>query len=68
MPHYRRAAMDGFAVMASETLGAGTGSPVMLRLADIIGVRHLHEGAYRLTDAGKVGCGRHDGRYGIKRK
>ena len=34
VPHYRRAAMDGFAVMASETLGAGTGSPVMLRLAN----------------------------------
>jgi molybdopterin molybdotransferase len=32
VPHYRRAAMDGFAVIASETLGAGTGSPVMLRL------------------------------------
>ncbi len=36
VPHYRRAAMDGFAVMASETLGAGTGSPVILRLTDII--------------------------------
>jgi len=36
VPHYQRAAMDGFAVMASETLGAGTGSPVMLRLANII--------------------------------
>src|SRR5659263_432833 len=34
VPHYRRAAMDGFAVMASETLGAGTGSPVILRLAN----------------------------------
>jgi molybdopterin molybdotransferase len=37
VPHYRRAAMDGFAVIASETLGAGAGSPVMLRLANIIG-------------------------------
>lgn len=36
IPHYRRAAMDGFAVLASETLGAGAGSPVMLRLANII--------------------------------
>lgn len=36
VPHYQRAAMDGFAVMASETLGAGTGSPVMLRLANSI--------------------------------
>jgi len=36
VPHYRRAAMDGFAVMASETLGAGTGSPVILRLSDVI--------------------------------
>lgn len=36
VPHYRRAAMDGFAVLASETLGAGAGSPVMLRLAKTI--------------------------------
>ncbi|MCZ7402116.1 MAG: molybdopterin molybdotransferase MoeA [Candidatus Methanoperedens sp.] len=36
VPHYRRAAMDGFAVIASETLGAGPGSPVMLRLANTI--------------------------------
>src|SRR5659263_110348 len=34
VPHYRRAAMDGFAVIASETLGAGAGSPVILRLAN----------------------------------
>lgn len=34
VPHYRRAAMDGFAVMASETLGAGTGSPVILKLSN----------------------------------
>jgi len=36
VPHYRRAAMDGFAVIASETLGAGAGSPVMLKLASSI--------------------------------
>ncbi|VVB95667.1 Uncharacterised protein [uncultured archaeon] len=32
VPHYRRAAMDGFAVRASDTLGAGGNSPVMLKL------------------------------------
>ncbi len=32
VPHYRRAAMDGFAVRASETLGAGSGTPVVLKL------------------------------------
>ncbi|HEY9247057.1 MAG TPA: molybdopterin molybdotransferase MoeA, partial [Candidatus Methanoperedens sp.] len=31
VPHYRRAAMDGFAVIASDTLGAGPDSPVVLR-------------------------------------
>jgi len=36
VPHYRRAAMDGFAVIASETLGAGASSPVILRLAKTI--------------------------------
>lgn len=32
VPHYRRAAMDGFAVMASDTLGASINSPVVLKL------------------------------------
>ncbi|MDD5473059.1 MAG: molybdopterin molybdotransferase MoeA [Candidatus Methanoperedens sp.] len=32
VPHYRRAAMDGFAVRASDTLGAGSNSPVILRV------------------------------------
>ncbi len=30
VPHYRRAAMDGFAVIASDTLGASSNSPVVL--------------------------------------
>ena len=37
VPHYRRAAMDGFAVRASDTLGAGTTSPVILKTGDRIG-------------------------------
>ncbi|HLB71663.1 MAG: molybdopterin molybdotransferase MoeA [Candidatus Methanoperedens sp.] len=32
VPHYRRAAMDGFAVRASDTLGAGRDAPVALKL------------------------------------
>ena len=36
VPHYRRAAMDGFAVNASDTLSASSGSPVMLKLAKTI--------------------------------
>src|SRR5574341_697207 len=32
VPNYRRAAMDGFAVRASDTLGAGSNSPVVLKL------------------------------------
>ena len=31
VPHYRRAAMDGFAVRAADTMGAGSNSPVLLR-------------------------------------
>ncbi len=33
VPHYRRAAMDGFAVIASDTLGADRSSPTVLKLA-----------------------------------
>ncbi|MDO9098214.1 MAG: molybdopterin molybdotransferase MoeA [Candidatus Methanoperedens sp.] len=36
VPHYRRAAMDGFAVKASDTLGAGGNSPVVLKLGQSV--------------------------------
>ncbi len=36
VPHYRRAAMDGFAVRSSDTMGAGVNSPVILRLAQVV--------------------------------
>jgi molybdopterin molybdotransferase len=32
VPHYRRAAMDGFAVRASDTMGASSNSPVLFKL------------------------------------
>ncbi|SFS44906.1 molybdopterin molybdotransferase MoeA [Halostagnicola kamekurae] len=34
VPHYRRAAMDGYAVVASDTFGASDRSPAVLRVAD----------------------------------
>jgi molybdopterin molybdotransferase len=34
VPHYRRAAMDGWAVRASDTFGAGERSPAVLRAGD----------------------------------
>lgn len=34
VPHYRRAAMDGYAVRASDTMGASPANPVMLQLSD----------------------------------
>lgn len=36
VPHYRRAAMDGYAVRSSDTLGASLANPVMLQLSDRI--------------------------------
>lgn len=36
VPHYRRAAMDGFAVRASDTLGAGANSPVVIKLGQAV--------------------------------
>lgn len=36
VPHYRRAAMDGFAVRASDTLGAGSNSPVVLKQGQVV--------------------------------
>lgn len=34
VPHYRRAAMDGYAVRASDTSGASPANPVFLQLSD----------------------------------
>lgn len=34
VPHYRRAAMDGYAVRVSDTMGASPSNPVMLQLSD----------------------------------
>jgi molybdopterin molybdotransferase len=34
VPHYRRAAMDGYAVRAADTFGASSRSPELLRAAD----------------------------------
>jgi molybdopterin molybdotransferase len=33
VPHYRRAAMDGYAVRASDTLGASPSNPILLQLS-----------------------------------
>ena len=37
VPHYARAAMDGFAVRAEDTFGAGDRSPATLDVADAVG-------------------------------
>ncbi len=37
VPHYRRAAMDGYAVRAADTFGASDRSPAILRSADAVG-------------------------------
>jgi molybdopterin molybdotransferase len=37
VPHYRRAAMDGWAVRAADTFGAGDRSPAVLRSSDAVG-------------------------------
>lgn len=36
VPHYRRSAMDGYAVRASDTLGASPSNPVLLQLSDSV--------------------------------
>ncbi len=49
VPHYRRAAMDGFAVMAGDTLGAGGNSPTVLKLAKSIESRNFGLRSARVT-------------------
>ena len=48
VPHYRRAAMDGYAVRAEDTFGASDRSPVVLREQDAVGPRttaQVHTGS-----------------------
>ncbi len=57
VPHYRRAAMDGFAVRASDTIGAGGNSPVVLKLATAVEngtCARVHTGSPMPEDADAV--------------
>jgi molybdopterin molybdotransferase len=48
VPHYARAAMDGWAVRAEDTFGAADRSPAILRRADAVGpdaARRVHTGS-----------------------
>ncbi|MGZ8892749.1 MAG: molybdopterin molybdenumtransferase MoeA, partial [Halobacteriota archaeon] len=47
-PNYRRAAMDGYAVVADDTLGASERSPVALKIGDDVRrgvVSRVHTGS-----------------------
>lgn len=55
--HYRRAAMDGYAVYASDTAGASPDSPVYLYLSDMVSVGRVvwvHTGDIMPTEADAV--------------
>ena len=48
VPHYARAAMDGYAVRAADTFGAGERSPAVLRRGETVGpnaAAHVHTGS-----------------------
>ncbi len=49
VPHYRRAAMDGYALKASDTLGAAPSNPIMLQLSD-----RIEEGSLTWVHTGDV--------------
>lgn len=57
VPHYQRAAMDGYAVRASDTLGASSANPVLLQLSDLVeegSATWVHTGAAMPTGADAV--------------
>ena len=57
VPHYTRAAMDGFAVRAADTFGASEHSPALLRVADEAGpdaATPVHTGSPVPADADAV--------------
>jgi molybdopterin molybdotransferase len=49
VPHYRRAAMDGYALKASDTMGAAPSNPIMLQLSD-----RIEEGSLTWVHTGDV--------------
>ena len=56
-PNYRRAAMDGYAVVADDTLGASERSPVALKIGDDVRrgvVSRVHTGSKMPDDADAV--------------
>lgn len=57
VPHYRHAAMDGYAVRASDTLGASPANPVFLRLSEFMeegSSKWVHTGALMPEEADAV--------------
>ncbi|AKB51305.1 Molybdopterin biosynthesis MoeA protein [Methanosarcina barkeri str. Wiesmoor] len=57
VPHYRRAAMDGYAVQASDTLGASTTNSIFMKLSNYVeeGVtKWVHTGAVMPVEADAV--------------
>ncbi len=57
VPHYRRAAMDGYAVLASDTLGASPANPVLMQLSDSVeegSLKWVHTGAVMPKEADAV--------------
>ncbi len=57
VPHYERAAMDGWAVRAADTFGASDRSPAVLRPADTVGpdaAVRVHTGSELPADADAV--------------
>ena len=56
-PNYRRAAMDGYAVIADDTLGASERSPVALKIGDDVRrgvVSRVHTGSKMPDEADAV--------------
>lgn len=57
VPHYRRAAMDGYAVQASDTLGASPTNPIFMKLSSYVGegvTKWVHTGAVMPVEADAV--------------
>jgi len=57
VPHYRRAAMDGWAVRAEDTFDASGRSPSILRTGDVVGPQRavrVHTGSHLPEDADAV--------------
>lgn len=57
VPHFSRAAMDGYAIHAEDTFSAGSLNPVMVKIAGVVHAGEMFKGTLKRGEAVQVATG-----------